>query len=667
MRLRPIGEPEPMPPADESLSTSQASSNGSSNMDIDSDSISDSDSDDLDSDSESEEEEEVDRALSTEPVVAQAITVMSGRREDHTGDATRGSDMDLTSAYMRDSTRHSMQSEGDASVTMDFTVARGRSLNDTRVRRASTLHNDDTMDTEADGGDTMELTGTFGGIRDKTRRSSVGLLEQGEGDEQSMEFTQPLGELEEEREDESHGDLGSEIGDDDASSIDMDVTGDATGMEMTQLHGRIITSPTKRMVTQPATLPLSMRHLSSSPDKGQATTIHVPRPTSPSKTPRAQLNVSPTSPHKHSSLLPQATPTAAIKGASRVSAPTSPSRKGHEYCNKSVEETPPQKMMSEATRKSLARREGSSTPTAKLHANSSSVTEANSSPNKQAKSPTRFRQSLRGGHPSPGYVHSPARRISVPRPLDQPPINPGFPTPRPLRTSHRASEVHDSSIAPALDSESVPQTKPVSMKDFFEKIDVGFLELDRPVKKPLTARPSGQDRVDNSSRMVQATAGVLPMLDSLLEACEVIKQTVDDGRDTAAEHEKSFVARPPAYVGDFLAITSPTDKANAIASFKVQKSAARARARMSYYGWRADIQFDDGTLQRLRDAREGLQEDLKVIDNGKALVGRVLPNLRERHAELKRQLELERKRKAAIEGGDQTAMMTMHNDIEEVA
>lgn len=777
MRLKPIGEPEPMPPAEDSLSISQTSSSGSSNMDIisGSDSELDSDSDDLESDSESEEEEEVDRALSTEPSVLKVASHADVRRAGPEDDATLGSDMDLTSAYMRDSTRQSAYSDDEihrkdadddaideddsGSVTMDFTVARGTSSSIGDSPRENTeAVKDESTDAEADTDDdnSMEMTEVFGAIRGSTQQMSLRNSTRLDDEEvETMEFTQPLDELEEESQaEESRSEVSNEESETSSMDLDMDLTGDATGMDMTQHHGRIITSPTKRIVPRmsPSKQPKTVGRLSASPIKRTQATSQ--RLSSPSKTPQAnnvasqgapQLSSSPrrsrassrdvslhlpspskqddyshlSSPQKPRTTVIHSTFLVSPQRSSRASAPRSPSppRKGHEYCSKSIEETPPQKMMSEATRKSMARRQSIATPTAKEmskevstpkaktsaatpHASitkdhpigSSSDVEVIQSPSRPMKSPTRFRQSLRGGHPSPGYVHSPARRISIPRPKDQDSNNSAFPTPRnyihsparrisiprplddpPANTTPReAVSLHfDSAYGASAGSTTAQaaETKlQIPMKDFFEKIDVAFLELDQPVKKPLTAASRDQDqRSERSGAMVQATAGVLPMLDSLLEACEVIKRTVDDGRETAAEHEKNFLAKPPAYVDEFLAITSPSDRANAIASFKVQKSAARARARMSYYGWRADMQFDDGTLQRLRDARVGLEEDLKVLDTGKALVGRFLPNLQERHAALQKQLELERKRKSAIDEGDRAAMTAMHNDVDDVA
>ncbi|KAI3626363.1 hypothetical protein CBS9595_001724 [Malassezia furfur] len=307
-------------------------------------------------------------------------------------------------------------------------------------------------------------------------------------------------------------------------------------------------------------------------------------------------------------------------------------------------------------------------------------------------SPTRFRQSLRGGVPSPHYQHSPARR-EVPR---TPP--PG--TPVHFATARRASPVRDvvgtrasigvmeggasfprspfihsmlrqrgrpsSPVREAVDDSVSDASFHMQLADFLQVVGLKFHE-DMTASRSRAERPTELAAVPVSLvDGARLASGAAPMLLTLRNACAELKQHVEDGQLRLQAMEADFYTRPPAFVQEWGQLEDDEMRRSMKGQLHVHKQAARAAAMHDYYGWRTDMQFDEELAQLLARHRDVLRRDAAVVDERRArLHDTQLPALRARHAALAHQLAAARARQAAIAACDPEELRELHASIEE--
>lgn len=297
------------------------------------------------------------------------------------------------------------------------------------------------------------------------------------------------------------------------------------------------------------------------------------------------------------------------------------------------------------------------------------------SPSTPRGSPSRFRQSLRGGVPSPSYEHSPPRRERTP-----PPATPrGRPSGTPLRPrspfiSSIMRQRNYTDLAADDDDVSLDDTSfHMPLADFLAVIGLKFHEdmtasRQRPVL-PLELESSAARRQNRESVSLvshaKIAAGAAPMLQTLRDACAELRQHVEDGRERLRLVEDTFYARPPAFVQEWGQLEDEEMRRSMKGQLNVHKQAARAAAMHDYYGWRTDTQFDDELVMRLTQHRAVLERSATHVDEANSALGKELPTLRARHAELSRRVATARQRHAAIEACDKNELRQLHASIEE--
>lgn len=100
------------------------------------------------------------------------------------------------------------------------------------------------------------------------------------------------------------------------------------------------------------------------------------------------------------------------------------------------------------------------------------------------------------------------------------------------------------------------------------------------------------------------------------------------------------------------------------ALIKSVKRGLRAESLVTYYGWRLDNEFDQGTLQRLQANKARLEQDaVNVRAKSQKLGEELLPLLRERHDQLRADLLAEKEHQAAVAADDQAALESVHAAI----
>lgn len=289
-----------------------------------------------------------------------------------------------------------------------------------------------------------------------------------------------------------------------------------------------------------------------------------------------------------------------------------------------------------------------------------------SSPAKTPTTPSHVWQSFRDGtRPSEGEpMRSPARRLSI-----EPgsPSRSTFGSPQRIVVPQRrhSARPHDQPINEEDTGRQEATSERWTMKQFFDSLDLGFLELTMPTKRRVERAGSAEGRASTAA-IIKAACAQIPFLESLVEVCKELKETVEGDHHLMSDLDKAFCEHPPAYVAEVLAMTSVAERQQAVSSFRIQKSAARAIALKAYYGWRTDKQFGEDTLQKWEDVRSKLEEDKRLVREMADVVRKqALPVLTERHRELTEEVAREQARQRAIESSDDDEMRELHRALEE--
>jgi len=326
------------------------------------------------------------------------------------------------------------------------------------------------------------------------------------------------------------------------------------------------------------------------------------------------------------------------------------------------------------------------------------------SPSKPPTTPTRFRQSLRGGVPSPGYQHSPPQRApmtpkgsttvatasSVPARL----AHPTTLSPSPAAARGRSGSVRLSEVPSAMwprspflhslirqrgqrvsytasprsdgDLSDADASFHLPLSEFLQRVGLKFHE-DMTASRTRTDRPI--DTGTTPATCVQhakMAAGAAPMLQALRSACHELKQHVEVGRERLQTMEQDFYARPPAFVQEWGQLDDEDMRRSMKGQLNVHKQAARAAAMHDYYGWRTDMQYDDDMARMLAQHRDVLRaEAARVQERHNTLEQELLPLLRTHHAALRRRVDEAHARQREIRACDADELRQLHASMEE--
>lgn len=325
------------------------------------------------------------------------------------------------------------------------------------------------------------------------------------------------------------------------------------------------------------------------------------------------------------------------------------------------------------------------------------------SPSKPPATPTRFRQSLRGGVPSPTYQHSPPRRApSTPNarpavvsaasvPARLPLATTLSPSPAAMgRASARLSDwpgtvwprspfLHSlirqrgqrlsyTALSPRSDADrsEADASFHLPLGEFLQRVGLKFHE-------DMTASRTRTDRSIEAGtapatcvQHAKLAAAAAPMLQALRSACQELKQHVEVGRERLQSMERDFYARPPAFVQEWSQLDDEEMRRSMKGQLNVHKQAARAAAMHDYYGWRTDMQYDDEMARLLAHHRDMLRaEAARVQERQTELEHEVLPVLRTHHAELRRRVDEAHARQRSIRACDADELRQLHASMEE--
>ncbi|PWN43616.1 hypothetical protein IE81DRAFT_322271 [Ceraceosorus guamensis] len=321
--------------------------------------------------------------------------------------------------------------------------------------------------------------------------------------------------------------------------------------------------------------------------------------------------------------------------------------------------------------------------------------------------PSRLRATLQGQQDGGSVARSPARRVVVsglasegqapseakasahpgvagaarePRALGAP-VRKGIANARPsvgLRPRHSFAitqnyDKADTSASSSVSFQSGPSDmdephRKVSMSEFFAQLGITFHDS-VPSASRRQVEPEEQklesDVQPEMMRYASVAAGAVPMLESLVSACNDLEAHVAKGRAELERKESAFTRNPPPFVAEMLSENN-SERKDAEAQCRLQKAAARALTLEKYYGWRLDNQFGAENVQHLQSIYARLAVDSEVVHRENTqMATHTLPTLRERRAALQEELDREEQRRELIAQADPTELRGYHDSITE--
>lgn len=199
----------------------------------------------------------------------------------------------------------------------------------------------------------------------------------------------------------------------------------------------------------------------------------------------------------------------------------------------------------------------------------------------------------------------------------------------------------------------------MTLQDFLEMINISFLDDLNATKHrrhtafiPASQRlssASSTDEVASLADRIIAGANTSNMLALLRFACNALKQYIQDGRDVIKEIDDDACEDNPLLFKEY--VDAPTElRAVMDSQFKNIKTHARLEAKGVWYDWRRTL--IDNIMEKLLPISDGLQKDVKTVENGVAVLNSVMPELVKNWEKTKREFDKIEKLKQRIEKDD---------------
>ncbi|KAI9733011.1 MAG: hypothetical protein M1834_003554 [Cirrosporium novae-zelandiae] len=204
------------------------------------------------------------------------------------------------------------------------------------------------------------------------------------------------------------------------------------------------------------------------------------------------------------------------------------------------------------------------------------------------------------------------------------------------------------------------EEEPIHLRDFLQMTSIRFMELDT-TKRRHTIAPNGlQDQggdtaTDGAEKpsledCVVAGACTIPMLELYQHSCRELKKYISEGRRVAQQIEQDTYAENPPLFREY--ISAPPDlKIFMDNQFKNVKTYARLNSKATWYDWR--MKLVEGVKNGLEPHLQGMNKDEEVLGKIQAILDKTLPELVEKHDQLKKECKRLEENAEALENCDQ--------------
>ncbi|KAK4059410.1 hypothetical protein Trihar35433_10871 [Trichoderma harzianum] len=178
----------------------------------------------------------------------------------------------------------------------------------------------------------------------------------------------------------------------------------------------------------------------------------------------------------------------------------------------------------------------------------------------------------------------------------------------------------------------------MQLQDFLNLTSIRFMELNTTKRRHTIAPRTSQSGIQSDGegdrsleRRVMAGACTVPMLELYQHSCRELKKYISEGRRIVKEIEtETFEDNPPLF-REYISAT-PDVKALMDNQFKNVRTHARHLSKAMWYEWRMKLQ--DGLNEGLISISDGMNADVKVLEEQENLLKTVMPNLVSRYESL---------------------------------
>ncbi|KKP02405.1 hypothetical protein THAR02_05471 [Trichoderma harzianum] len=178
----------------------------------------------------------------------------------------------------------------------------------------------------------------------------------------------------------------------------------------------------------------------------------------------------------------------------------------------------------------------------------------------------------------------------------------------------------------------------MQLQDFLNLTSIRFMELNTTKRRHTIAPRTSQSGIQSDGegdrsleRRVMAGACTVPMLELYQHSCRELKKYISEGRRIVKEIEtETFEDNPPLF-REYISAT-PDVKALMDNQFKNVRTHARHLSKAMWYEWRMKLQ--DGLNEGLISISDGMNGDVKVLEEQESLLKTVMPSLVSRYESL---------------------------------
>ncbi|KAF8253740.1 Spc7-domain-containing protein [Wilcoxina mikolae CBS 423.85] len=210
----------------------------------------------------------------------------------------------------------------------------------------------------------------------------------------------------------------------------------------------------------------------------------------------------------------------------------------------------------------------------------------------------------------------------------------------------------------------------ISLQQFLNIIGISFLELTaskhrdtsfKPINKRLSV--SMDDEEASLADSLKAAACTAPMLEMFQYLCRDLERHINEGRDMIAEIEEIAESENPALFQEY--IQAPADlKALMDNQFKNIKTYSRLTAKRDWYQWR--MKNVDSVKDGLQRNLDGLQADERFVEEQKAALDPLLPEIKKSWEKARYQLRKLEDMKQRIDMDDQDELMDARSRLSDI-
>ncbi|KAI8053894.1 Spc7 kinetochore protein-domain-containing protein [Syncephalis plumigaleata] len=228
-----------------------------------------------------------------------------------------------------------------------------------------------------------------------------------------------------------------------------------------------------------------------------------------------------------------------------------------------------------------------------------------------------------------------------------------------LSNDTSVSQADKSNITSTINTRDLTK---ISMRDFLSLSGVNFMDNLTTTNRRLTLMPDVINAKTTPSDRVISLITETPLAELYEFYCDEFQTFIKDTKSSNVKIEAHLSANNPPIVKQYM-ISSPEGRATLERQFKINKSYAKAQTMNMLYTWRGELLHP--VVLTLQSHLENLNHDEKALGDIQRQLKPILPDIKQRHNEVREKLEKARARKQELEKCDADQIAQLKEAIDE--